>query len=271
MPLRGHLGDLKSILANKQVKRFHLVGYDDNFNEEENADHPPNIGYNRVAEIVAEHPWLEAFRMPEKFAYDRSEGYLYVATAMFHLEGELASLFRQCRPLRKLKLLMADREVERRMVTMASGALGGSVEELELRAIRARTFTAEHIFTIPLLCPQLRKLVIEGCSFSDLILQALASACPFLQHLSCEGIGACPLFSDAGMLALFQGCTGLQVLRFDKAEVLTFRTLQAIVDCRLRLKSLTLRRHNLAEEDFLQLRQLVKDAGLLPVLKIVTA
>lgn len=98
-------------------------------------------------------------------------------------------------------------------------------------------------------------------------LTSIAQSCPNIERLELPNAEANILqVTDATMIALLTSCRKLKILRLDGRSVVTFRTLQAIVDHMLSNLKLLLWTHaDFEEEDVRRFEMLAKERGLLPV------
>lgn len=108
----------------------------------------------------------------------------------------------------------------------------------------------------------LTSLQLRGYGVDDQLLQVVAQHCPLLEFLLLNS-GLSTACTDVGMIAVINGCPHLQHCLVAIAQQITRKTLQAILDRRLRLKTLKLMIFNGATAAWF--RTQCKEHQLLPV------
>lgn len=105
-------------------------------------------------------------------------------------------------------------------------------------------------------------LELHGYGVMNKLLHVVSNHCPLLESL-CLRPKFAAVLKDTGMIAIVKGCPQLLHLTLLGARAVTIKTLQAMVDHRLHLKTLKLQYVKAIDSDWL--RQQYRDQQMLPV------
>lgn len=256
-----------------------------------------------ILEAAADHPQLEVLRilfpiaisstqplflhaflnMPSdlqllqvgRCCFDRKNGRLSLLTPKMDI-GMLNLILDNCtNPIRHLRLFTLPSRVdagvmdlanEEREVfdTLGERVIGGFLLKLTIELIHPTIRPMPRCLLYK--CPKLQHLTFRNFAMTEGELHEVASHCHELKQL-CMAECSNHSITDDGMEELFAGCPLLEYLHVGTAPNLTMRTLQAIVQHKLRLKRLTWKRSMPAfgEEGLSQFRDIVREQQLLPI------
>lgn len=229
-------------------------------------------GCRELVHVPNTYPTLDLVRMKDFCGYQRSERSLLMCSIMDASEAGL--VLAACGVVTKLWLEFEE-EHDLEVLPLLTEIVSKCCHTLmEFTLICCTEYDEEDLLFIPLHCPSIRRIVfhIEIGHLTDHGLQQLAAVCKELQCLVVDSGSDCGCLSisDAGLMALFAGCPALKEVRMTPpCPLVTFQSLQAIVDHRLSLKSLCLSGVGFDKEDAERFRRMARDCQLLPVPRLV--
>lgn len=217
--------------------------------------------------VVEMYPWLEYFE-GQGCSYCRRTAHLHM-TGPLPKRIDLITKIRKAFPL-VTKLTFRWLSMENDSLVLALGEqFGHTLTELTLSPNCSQALEAAT--TLLLLCPFLKRFVLEYSVLSNNVLILLANNCKHLQYFKWGNddysVKAwCATISDAGMIALFMGCPLLEEIWLDVTPKLTYITLEAFVRMKLKLRRIVWKRKMVFSElDVERFRTQAREQQLIPV------
>lgn len=248
--------------ACKQLKELELSGYNPTQNE---LDTILTAGRGQLTKLAAgsarlfpwaleTHSWLPHLKLRFN-EYNRLTGHLN-----YTVNKSQADLIRRvCGACTHLVTAYMQPEVALIYVNI----FGQQLEELQLTMIDDADDTAM-VEAVLSRCPRLQRLYLLS-AFSDEHLALTAKYCPQLSSLKLWAGLDMPI-TDAGLLLVFKACSELKELIFlNDARLVTALTLQAVLDCKLRLRKLSCQEVGFSAADVDRFYVLAREQQLLPV------
>lgn len=208
-----------------------------------------------LADMMSRFPDMEylSFNSLGKCLYSLHEGKLNIG-GHFVVDGALMTqLLHACRSVRLITIYGA--VIQNDAVEVIKMELGNRLERFSL-IIYQPLYLLNNVQTCGLL---VNEISLFAWNVTDAVLQAIATHCPLLQSLSFQlmnttiqlAAGTPPTVTDEVLGILFGACQVLSELTLTHCTRMPIsrKTLQNIVDRKLRLKTLYLYRTNLEQHD----------------------
>lgn len=210
---------------------------------------------NLFLSFLERRPDMEHLQF-NRLEYSPATGLLDITVVNAH--AEMMTRVLTCCPLVSKFYIKA--ELSSDLVEVLAEHLGGRLETLSVWCQPADTTPMSILLAR---CgPSLTHLRLYDKGVEDTVLRMIGQNCPLLENLHLTPKFASVL-SDDGMIAVVKGCPRLLHFSVTVASRLTIKTLQAMIDSRLHLKTLKL--NFLKDVDVAWLLQQYKNHGVLPV------
>lgn len=226
-----------------------------------------SMSYKPFADLVAAHPWIRCLTFRTSglmFAsYCRDSQHLDMVTKHHSSNDDCAVVFKACPAVTKLTVRASSATVENTQTMLQIAEAYPNV--LELTIIGGSDLSMYELITN---CRRIKTMKIQALSISSLCLTACAH-CKQLESLTLDAMGSSTTVEDQDLVMLLSKCPGLKVLDVGRSPHITFRTLQAMLDRKVHLKTFTWKFANFAKGDEDRFRQLAKAQQMLPVPRLL--
>lgn len=250
--------DIASILTQRQLRRLTVAKISTS-----------SINCQRLANLMTLFPDTEYLCLNNmgRCLYSREDGKL-VLGGQCAIDGALMTqLLDACRSVRFLTIYAAIHDDAAQVITRK---LGNRLERFSLFIHQA-----PHLDNLQTCGPLVHLIHLSMCDIADAMLEAIAAHCPLLESLllmNIPGAGTLPSVTDEGLGMLFGACQNLNELSLVHSSCIhiTRKTLQTVVDHKLRLKTLNVYGPaHINQHDVDWFRQEVREY-LLPVTTVCT-